>query len=398
VKIHEILTKLSEKYRVALFAVLIVKILVMVMFPGQGDLINWTVGSSIALQFISKGIFPPISATGIYGPIMILLAPFFWVWTKLPIQHPQINSMLICGPTTCWYRNSASAIILSILMKIPTFLADIATGVLVCKVTMQVTCSRTKSKLASLVWYANPYNIYWINAIGAMDVIPTLIVVLAIYYGNMGKCSRSGIWLSVATILRIFPIFIVPFFLRGIRAGSRGYARILLGYILPIVSVLLLVYAAGAGTVSTIIQLPKTEYWLLDFLGGNLVNPNVKLALVLVPVQLFITMRYWKAPILLHLTTVSLLALLIGAQNTPPHHFLWVSPLLTICVFLNPDELWIFILTFLTTTADPLHLTAIFWIHTPVPALNILAPFIGGCFYAAKTTYLVKLNVRNIFV
>jgi hypothetical protein len=158
------------------------------------------------------------------------------------------------------------------------------------------------------------------------------------------------------------------------------------------------VYAAGAGTVTTITQLPKTEYWLLDFLGGNLVNPNIKLALVLVPVQFFITMRYWKEPILLHLTTVSLLALLIGAQNTPPHHFLWVSPLLTICVLLNPDELWIFLLTFLTTSADPLHLSAIFWIHTPVPALAILGPFIGGCFYAAKTAYLVKINVQNISV
>jgi hypothetical protein len=389
VKIHETLTKLSEKYRVALFAILIVKILVMVMFPPQGDLINWTVGSSIALQFISNGIFPPISATGVYGPLMILLAPFFWVWTKLPIQHPQINSML--------YSNSASAIILSILMKIPTFLADIATGVLVCKVTMQVTHSRTKSKLAFLVWYANPYNIYWINAFGAMDVIPTLIVVLAIYYGNMGKWSRSGIWLSIATVLRIFPIFIVPFFLRAVRAARREYEYLLSGYILPLVSALLVVYAAGAGTASTITQLPKTEYWLLDFLGGNLVNPNVKLALVLVPVQFFITMRYWKETTLLHLTTVSLLALLIGAQNTPPHHFLWVSPLLTICMLLNPDELWIFILAFLTTTADPLHLAAMFWIHSPVPALTILAPFIGGCFYAAKTTYLVKMNVRNIF-
>lgn len=388
--IHDILTKLSEKYRVALFAVVIVKILVMVMFPPQGDLINWTVGSSIALQFISNGIFPPISATGVYGTIMILLTPFFWVWTKLPIQHPQIDSML--------YSNSTSAIILSILMKIPTFLADVATGVLVCKVTMQVTLSRTKSKLASLVWYANPYNIYWINAFGAMDVIPTLIVVLAIYYGNMGKWSRSGIWLSVATILRIFPIFIVPFFLRDIRAGLRGYGCLLSGYLLPLVSALLVVYAAGAGTVTTITQLPKTEYWLLDFLGGNLVNPNIKLALVLVPVQFFITMRYWKEPILLHLTTVSLLALLIGAQNTPPHHFLWVSPLLTICVLLNPDELWIFLLTFLTTSADPLHLSAIFWIHTPVPALAILGPFIGGCFYAAKTAYLVKINVQNISV
>ena len=381
-KSHSIPAEILAKWRLVLVVVVILKVLVMVMISPQGDLINWTGGTSVALQFISNGRFPPISATGVYGPIFILLTPFFWLWTKLPIEHPPITSML--------FSSSIPARFLSLLMKLPALLADVATGVIVFKVAGQVTHSQTKSRLASLVWYTNLYNVYWINAFGAMDVIPTVILMLAIYLGS-NRWFRSGLCLSAATILRIFPIFTFPFFLAAIRTRSRAYGYLMVGYLLPLISGLVLVYVAGAGTLNTITQLPKTEYWLLDFLGGNLTNPYVRLALVLAPVQFFVTILYWKKSILLHLVTVSLLALLIGAQNTPPHHFLWVSSLLTICVVLNPDELWIFILTFITAS---LHLTAIFGI--PVPALFILGPFIGGCFYAAKATYLVKINLRNI--
>jgi hypothetical protein len=377
------LPKSLSKWRLLLAASFIIKVIVMVLTPPLGDLINWTAGASLALGYIVTGHFPPVSVTGVYGPIQLLLVPFFWIWTKLPIQHPPLYNML--------HGNSTPALLLSILMKLPPLLADIITGYVVFKLTLQLTNSEKKSKLASVIWYLNPYNIFWINAVGAMDVIPTLVFLLAIVAGSSNKWFRSGLCASVASILRIYPIFSFPFFLPAIQTKKyRRYA--VSGFLLPLVAALIFVYANGAGSLNAIIELPKVEYWLLDFLGGNLTNVNIKLALVLVPVQFYVTVRYWKKAALLYLATVSILALLIGAQNTPPHHFLWVSPLLTMCVVLSADEAWIFILTFVTAS---LHLGPIFGIF-PMALFSLTDPFLGGCFYAAKTAYLIKLNLKNI--
>jgi len=372
------------KWRIILLTAGIIKVAVMVLTPPSGDLLNWTAGASLALGYLAKGHFPPISVTGVYGPIQILLVPFFWIWTKLPIQHPPIYDMAS--------SKSTSAVLVALLMKLPPFIADIITGIVVYTLTLQFTHSKSKSRLACMIWYLNPYNIYWINAVGAMDVIPVLILLLAIVVGNANRWFRSGVYVSIASILRIYPIFSLPFFLLGTRT-KRMWAYAISGFLLPLIAVLTFLYGSGAGTLNILVEVPKVEYWLMDFLGGNLTNVNLKLALVLVPFQFYVTFRYWRKPSsLLYLTTVSVLALLIGAQNTPPHHFLWVSPLLTMCLVASKDEAWIFILTFLTAS---LHLGPIFGIF-PMTFFSLADPFFGGCFYAAKSAYLIKLNLERI--
>jgi len=389
IKISELrmlLRRSLSKWRLLLLTSGIIKVAAMVLTPPSADLLNWTVGASLALRYIVKGHFPPVSATGVYGPIELLLAPFFWIWTVLPIQHPPVYDMA--------YSNTTSALLLALLMKLLPFIADVITGVVVFKLTQQLTHSEKKSKLATIVWYLNPYNIFWINAVGYMDVIPTLVFLLAILLGCSSKWFRSGVCIAIASILRIYPIFSFPFFLLATKRKelrkTRGYA--VLGFLLPLLGALIVLYASEAGTLNAVVELPKVEYWLLDFLGGNLTNVNLKLSLVLIPVQFYVTARYWKKISLLYSATVSVLALLVGAQNTPPYHFLWVSPLLTMCVVLSPDEAWIFLLTFITGS---LHLVPIFGMF-PMASFSLLDPFLGGCFYAAKATYLIKLNLKNI--
>jgi hypothetical protein len=131
---------------------------------------------------------------------------------------------------------------------------------------------------------------------------------------------------------------------------------------------------------------------LLDFLGWDLTNDFVKMALVLVTFQLLVSFTYWRSPRLLHLATVSLLAFLLGAKayGGSTHHFLWVSPLLTACLAVDFDETWIFILTFLTAClAPPIFSSG--WLVSPYEIT-----FTWGAFYAAKAIYLVQLNLKNI--
>jgi hypothetical protein len=392
VKASTLLTKILVRWRIVAAIIGVIKLLLMVLIPPipppPGDIFNWAGLASLELAALTSGHFPSIATTGIYGFMGFVLVPFYWLWTQLPIEHPQLETIIV-------HYNSTPAVLLSFFLNVPTFVADIATGILVSKLVRKLTGSRAKSRLAFLAWYANPFNIFWINVYGGMDIIATSIFMLALLLGGEKKWFRSGVSLSIASILRIFPLLTFPFFLPAIRIRrGRGYAYMLAGFLLTLACGLIVVYATGAGTLTTITRIPERQYWLLDFLGWNLTTQYVKSGLVLVIAQLFIVYRYWRRnALLLHLATASLVALSIGslAYGGSAHHFLWVSPLLTVCVALDPDQLPIFILTFLTASLSP-----------PIFGLPIFSPlpdtitFAWGAFWAAKATYLVKINLTNI--
>lgn len=384
--------KILVRWRIVVAIIGVIKLLLMLLIPPipppPGDIFNWAGLARFELAVLTSGHFPSIATTGIYGFMSFVLVPFYWLWTLLPIEHPQLKTIIV-------YYSSTPAVLLSFLLNVPTFVADIATGILLFKLVRKLTGSSARGRLAFLAWYANPFNIFWINVYGGMDIIAASVFMLALLLGGEKKWFRSGVSLSIASILRIFPFFTFLFFLPAIRIGRcRGYVYMLTGFLLPLVCGLIVIYGTGAGTLTAITRIPERQYWLLDFLGWNLTTQYVKSGLVLVIVQLFVVYRYWRRnSLLVHLVTASLLALSVGAlaYGGGSHHFLWISPLLTVCLALDPDQLPIFILTFLTASLSP-----------PIFGLPIFSPlpdtvtFAWGAFWAAKATYLVKINLTNI--
>jgi len=373
-----------SKWHVIVAVAIAAKLLVMVLVTPWGDLINWAAGASNVLRYLSVGSYPPISVTGVYGPLQVVLAPFYWVWTRLPVHHLHLASI----PLT----NSAPEISLAVLMKLPSFVADILTGGLVYKLVERMSNSESRSRIALLCWYCNPFNVYWIEAFGAMDVIPVSLLLLAILLGMNRRWVSCGLCVTIASILRIFPLFVFPFlFAQGKPKSLRAYAFLLAGFLLPLIFAIIAMYVSGAGTLSVLANLPQGESWLLDFLGVNL-NEYVKLTPLLLVLQFFIMVYYWRKGSLVHGATVALLTLLVGAlpYGGYGYHFLWVSPLLTISLCLSVDELWVFIFTFVTASLYPP------MIFVPLPSLSVLEPLFAGAFFAAKATYLTKINVENI--
>jgi len=374
-----------SKWRIIIVAIIAMKLLLIILVTPWvwGDLFNWTRGASVALRFISTGRFPPLSVTGVYGPIEILLVPFFLAWTKLPIPHPPLYRSFLTN-------YSISAISLNIMMKLPPFLADIATGGLLSKLVKQITKSDSKARIALLSWYVNPFNLYYIEVFGAMDTIPAAIIVLGLILGMESKWFRSGICASIGTVLRIYPLFMLPFLLTTIKTKLlRRYAALLAGFLLPLTAALITMYAYGAGTITMLAALPQQEYWLLDFLGVTLLQ-NVKLTPVILVIQLFVTIYFWRKNSILHAATVSLLALSVGALpfGGSEQNFIWVSPLLSACLAVNLDEMWVFVFTFATACLYPSII--------PYQGLTYITPLLAGAFYGAKATYLTKINFENI--
>jgi len=204
----------------------------------------------------------------------------------------------------------------------------------------------------------------------------------------------------------MFPAVTVPFFFPLAKTkGLRTYCIMLAGFLLPLIVSLVAVYTATGATLATVANVPLRESWLLDHLGPNILGGVARLAPVLLAIQFYFVLRYWKTPAsLVHLTTVSILTLLLGAgiYGGNQWHFIWVSPLLSVCLALHPDELWIFLLTFATDIrCDYCYYlsgyTAGLWgLLGPFRTTTLLDPTFAGAFYAFKATYLVKLNLESI--
>lgn len=386
------LNRIVEKWRFIFILVSIVKLVLMVWAPTYGDLFNWASGADMVLKLLSQGKFPPLSTTGVYGPIELLLAPFIWIWNQLPVTHPLIREIRISSHTT------PSAVSLIFLMRLPPLIADITIGVVLLKLVRKMTGSDEKGKAALLLWYVNPFNIFWIEVFGGMDAIPTLVLVLAVFLGLNQKWFKSGISLAIAAVLRVFPLLTFPFFLPAVKAKSRrGYAPLLLGLVIPLSGLLVLFYSTGVGTVWEILKTPLNAPWLLDFLGFQLTNRYIRLVPVLLAFQFYVIICYWKEEAgLVDMVAVSLLAVL-GAYvySGINHHFLWVVPFLTASAVMSGDESWIFVVTFIAAMLSPFIIP-----FPPAPlvsdVIHFFDPFYAGFFHAASIAYLVKLNFNNL--
>jgi|GEM_PF-3086489 len=398
------MTGILPKWRA--FAVLLipVKIMIILVTPlgfsttaSQSDFSNWIFGAAAILKSLSQGAFPCWSPFGVYFGIELILTPFFWIWTILPIQHPPLLNLV---------DFSIPAMALGLLMKLPIFFSDIVTGILLSRLIQKLTQSKKSSTLAGLTWFVNPFNIYWLYVYGAMDIIPTAMVLLGLNFGFDNDWLRTGICTVAAGLLRVFPFVSLPFLLPLARVKlARIY--LLIGSLIPIILVLWAfvsetnVGCQNSSLLTGVLSIPGREPWLLRFLGLDIFGGGswafvVKLAPVVILVQLYVVLRYWRDDSnIVHLVSVSFLALMVGADvyGGSAYHFLPVSPLLSACLAIHPrEEAWIYVLVFVTATLFP----GIQWLGWLFPIYPVIGTFLAGAFYAAKAGYLIRLNKWNI--
>jgi hypothetical protein len=351
--------------------------------PG-GDFGNWTAGASSVLQTILAGHLPALSTYGVYIGIEVVLAPFFWLWTILPVDHPNLANLVQYTPST---------VTLGLLMKLPIFLSDTATLILLLRVVRQVTNSEHKSVIAGLTWFVNPFNFYMLYFFGAMDIIPIAVFLLGINFELHRGWFRFGVSTIVSGLLRLFAFVAYPFFI-PLTKTKQSRATFIFGSVVPIALVVCVIYVSH-DTLAAVFNIPAEQAWLLEFLGWNVLGTQfVRLSPVLVLFQLYVVARFWKSDTnVVYLASVSLLALLLGATlyGGESQHFLWVSPLLSACVAMHSEDSWIYALTFLTALMAPT--VNPFYQWTPSPIL--FDTFLAGAFYAMKAAYLLKLNLSN---
>jgi len=386
---------------IVVFAVWAIKLILIPLPPLGGDFLNWIRGSQLVLNLLSNGKLSSVSGFGVYLGLDMFLTPFYWLWTLLPIQHGTLAE-IATQPSLARYS-------LTYVMKFPIILSDFFTGLLAFDVVGKLNPSRASKALLS--WHLNPFNWYWLYWFTTMDVVPAVIVLLAIQYGMNRRWSRCGLCLSLATILRLYPIFLLPFFVGFAlwverRPATRALVNFASAFVVPIFLGMVVegfVIGSFAAPLITILQFPVTQPELADFLGFRLAT-FFTLTPFLMLLQFYVSFWCWKKNTALVLLVLAPLLVFFASGIGFGLWLIWVSALLSIYYALDNDLL-LFSLTFLSGFLSPITTSPAFtqyfgWRITYTmgsqPVIDLLGPCMSGVHYGAKIIYLLKLNLSRL--
>lgn len=362
-------------------------LLTVFVFPvsPQSDFAHWVHGAAFTEALIRQGSLPPLSQTGAYTGMDLLLAPFYAVWSALPVAHPPLSQAL--GST------SEAGRLLVFLMKLPILLSDLFAGGFIAAIAASLS-SREAALKSFFLWYLNPYALYLMEYYGTFDIVPTAIVLAAIFFAMKGRWASAGFSLSVASVLRLYPALLFPVFVFYALRDRRRFsaARMILSFAGLIFAGLMLV-GVVSGSIDSVIRsianLPVAEPWLSDFNAFE-VTPYISLTPIAVAAQIYLVAAYWKRGTQMAGIASSVLATLLALLLTSFHHFYhftWVIPLLTLYFVLAEQSPTLFAIILIGAYADSLGY------FTTNSTLTLFQPLFAGVFYGAKAAYLLKVNL-----
>ena len=148
--------------------------------------------------------------------------PPFWAYTYFPFL---LIASLLADPRTFathvsqmdWISLSLgySPTILSpvslVVIKLPLIIGDVATGFLLFRF-MKTYSGPGLARKAYVFWLFNPIVI-WTSAVhGTLDVLPAMFTLLAFVLLVESKYLQSGISISIATLYKLYPLYLVPLY------------------------------------------------------------------------------------------------------------------------------------------------------------------------------------------
>jgi len=187
-------------FGVTIVVISFLKLVLSAVVPASNDLRD-----VIALLGSSR---PPI------GPWISLYPPLY--------QLTAASSQLVA-----WYLAAPSAMNLnmqltSLLFRLPIFGLDLGIAVALYYIVKKMA-SVFEARLASLVWFMNPYPFLSMELLGVPDVLATFFVVLVFAMLILRRPILSGVFLALGVLVKLFPILLLPTIL--IFAHTDGVSR-----------------------------------------------------------------------------------------------------------------------------------------------------------------------------
>ena len=213
------------------------------------------------------------------------------------------------------------------ILKIPNLFFDLLIGWLLYKMVPENIKNRVL-----LLWFFNPITLYINYGLANFDIVPTFLVVLALYYYHQNKFLHSGLSLGVATAFKVFPLILWPFFVvSAFKTKNREKAMVLFG---------------GAYTTFALLNIPWLEN-LLPVYNSGLTNKALAFKIPFLPFELpvlyilliglFLFFYFKKNYDFLSLAKYIFCALLIMLSITSfhPQWWMWLMPFFVILAAQN---------------------------------------------------------------
>jgi len=259
------------------------------------------------------------------GPWLTLEAYFFELWRLANQGNPNLGWW--ATPPTSMTMNIG---FLLVLFRLPTFLADVATTVLIYLAVSRFAAVR-EARLATILWFLNPYATLAIELVGVPDIVPALLTLVAAVSVQFRKSILAALSLAAAIAIKLYAILLVPpLLLYSNEVGERARSRIMITAI------------AIAGLIG---------YWSWLFPDGNYsIKAFTDYSAVTQPMP---ALFQWAPTTYINAAIVALFAVYFGIwelakgcsitdtmlpvllayltfSNPYPQFFLWVLPLLTL--------------------------------------------------------------------
>jgi len=110
-------------------------------------------------------------------------------------------------------------------IKVPLLISDLITGYLIYRIVFERTKDKNKATLGFALWFLCPMVILNSAVHGMFDTVMIMFMLLSVYSLYKGHNFLAGISFSVAVLLKIFPVFILPALVAYLMMKHKGDMR-----------------------------------------------------------------------------------------------------------------------------------------------------------------------------
>ena len=264
-------------------------------------------------------------------------------WVILEVRLFDLWKLLMSSTATDtaeWAVTPPSAMgpsfrLLSLLLRLPAFFADVGLSLGLFLVTMKMTQSIELSRLSSLIWFLNPFNFWAAELLGVPDVAVALLTVVSLLFLLYKRFIPAYLTLSLAVALKLYPILLVPPIALYMARTSKSWRRVipvitlsavgLLGYLAWLYPYSVAVLSSDYTPVSQPLNL-----FIIQFTLGQ--GGTVSMTMVALVLTYLIIWALHKSELV---STIVLTLLVYYLFSNPyPQYFIWVFPFLTLDIVL----------------------------------------------------------------
>jgi len=172
--------------------------------------------ASFSLREIIRWVEVSVSV----GPWVTLDAQIYSFWRTVTLSKATAVDWWSTAPTAM----SSDLRLLSLLLRLPSFIFDAAIAIALYSFVLEFA-SKRGARLASLLWFLNPYTLFAVEMLGVPDVATAFLSLLAVTFLCKRRIILASLFLAGGIAIKFYPVLLLPpilLYCRRILKTERG--------------------------------------------------------------------------------------------------------------------------------------------------------------------------------